>query len=250
MSSPYQPRRLALADEFWFLSHRDFGPGSFLNDGALGIGLAGALLAELTLAGYVLLQAGRVVPTERPPEPGMGMGMGMGGGGGYPRHSVDSPRMPPPRRPGIDPVHGLMMGEIAARPAWYPVADWIAFLATDAEKRVAGRMEEAGLLNAVGGLLRRRTWEPVDASTASSPAVALRYRARAQQMSRELVDPQTAMLAGLALATNLVRDIDVDDMTNLQAALLDMVNSLPDDMLTILRAVQESVTAVTRQIRR
>jgi hypothetical protein len=244
MSSPYQPRRLALADEFWFLSHRDFGPGSFLNDGALGIGLAGALLGELALAGYVLLQAGRVVPTERPPEPAPG------GGYGYPRHSVDSPRYPAQRRPGIDPVHSLMMGEIAARPAWYPVTDWISFLASDAEKRVAGRMEEAGLLNAVGGLLRRRTWEPVDASTASSPAVALRYRARAQQMSREIVDAQTAMLAGLALATNLVRDIDVDDMTNLQAALLDMVNSLPDDMLTILRAVQESVTAVTRQIRR
>lgn len=242
MSAPYLPRRLALADEFWFLSHRDFGPGAFVADNILGVGLAGALIGELALAGYVMLRDGRVIPVQPPAEAGQAA---------FPRHAVDGLRTPPPPpQQGLDPLLAAVMSEIAARPALYPVADWIAFLADAAGRRVAGRLEAAGLVTAVGGRLRRRTWEPVDASTASSPAVALRYHARNRFLERDGVDAQTAMLAGLALATNLTKDIDVDDTMNLQQALLVMVNTLHDDLLALIRGVQDSVTALTRQIRR
>ncbi|MEV8516868.1 GPP34 family phosphoprotein [Dactylosporangium sp. NPDC051484] len=242
--SSYLPRRRPLADEFWFLSHRDYGTGRLLADGILGTALAGALIGELALAGYVRLQAGRVVPIDpaaEPAEPAVT---------GYPRHAANARRIPPPRQVGIDPLHGIVMTEITARGALYPVTDWITFLVKDVAQHVTGRMEAAGLLRPVGGVLRRRKWEPVDASTASSPGVALRYQARALVTAGAPVDQQTALLAGLTLATGLVRQVDVDDMSNLRDALLEVVNTLPDDALTVLRAVQDSVTAQARQVRR
>ncbi|MFF5233275.1 GPP34 family phosphoprotein [Dactylosporangium sp. NPDC000521] len=248
MSSPYLPRRLPLADEFWFLTHRPYGPGTLLADDILGVGLAGAVIGELALAGYVWLQEGRVMPAERPQVEQYRPPLADGG-----RHSMDgSWRSAPIPSRAVDPLHEVVMGEITARGALYPVQDWIAFLAGDADRRVAERLAVAGHVVSAGkGLLRRRqSWEPVDASTASSPAVTLRYHARAPLATREGVDSQTALLAGLALATKLVRDIDMDETIELERALLGMVESLPDSMLSMLSAVQHAVTGLTRQVRR
>jgi len=106
-----------LADDLYLMAHDERTGRLVLSARAAGLGLAGALLAELVLAGCVGIAGGQVAVTGTGP-PGDGLAAG---------------------------VLGVLASERPPR----PVADWLAFLARTAPADVAGRLEQAGYLVAV-----------------------------------------------------------------------------------------------------
>ncbi len=56
-----------LADDVYLLAHHEVSGRPFLHARVLGLGLAGALLAELVLEGKIFIRPGEVVVADRPP---------------------------------------------------------------------------------------------------------------------------------------------------------------------------------------
>jgi hypothetical protein len=158
-----------LADDLYLLAHDDATGRPFLQPRAAGLGLAGALLGELVLAGRIGLRAGGIeILSPTPPEDGLA------------RH-----------------VLGLALRERE----WHPVRDWLIFLAVTAEQDVARRLEHAGYLMQASSRLPRRAgrWIPADPDCAFAPLVRVRTAldpARRTSMT-------DAALAGLAAACGL-----------------------------------------------
>jgi Golgi phosphoprotein 3 GPP34 len=151
-----------VADDLYLMAHHEASGRSFVQPRALGIGLAGALLAELMLADSICSRPdGVLVPG--PTDPGDALA----------------------RR-----VQGLLVGER------HPVRDWLLFMARTAAEEVACRLEQSGYLMRPGGRRPWRSgrWVPVDPDWAFSPLV----RVRSALDTARPVSAHGTVLAGLA----------------------------------------------------
>jgi hypothetical protein len=158
-----------IADDLHLLGHDDRTGRPSLGLRPLGIGLAGGLLAELMLGDSISLQRDGTIVAHR--------------------------RWP------ADELGRRIRDQVAAEDEPHPVRDWLLFFARSATGDVARRLEQAGYLRHARSLIPGRPgrWVPVDANWAFAPVIRVRS---ALDPSRP-VDPQRAVLAGLAGACGL-----------------------------------------------
>jgi hypothetical protein len=157
-----------VADDLWLLCHDDVTGRPCIQPRPLGLGLAGALLAEAALAGVVILGPGPVRA------------------GGY------GPR---------EELAARLLRQVTGEPEPHPVEEWLAYLARTAPADVAGRLEACGYLvrNGWWPPWRSGRWTPTDRDSAFSPV--LRVRAALDAARPPTV--HEALLAGLADACGL-----------------------------------------------
>ena len=162
-----------LADDLYLLAHHEISGKLHLQPRAAGLGLAGALLAELTLSGKIYFQADQIMVADRSP-PGDGLARS---------------------------VLGLLVSE----PEQHAPRDWLLFLARTAAEDVALRLEQSGYLTRISSRRpwRGQRWIPVDADCAFAPFL----RAKSALDSSKPVTAQNAALAGLAAACGLGRQM-------------------------------------------
>jgi hypothetical protein len=158
-----------VADDLYLLAHHDVSGRPLLRPRPLGIGLGGALLAELMLGGGIGLSADGCVTVGR--------------------------------RWRGDDLAGRVRDRVAAEREPVLVRDWLLFFARSAPAEVAQRLARAGYLRHAASLLPGRggRWVPVDPSVAFAPIIRVRS---ALDPARPL-DPRHAALAGLAQACGL-----------------------------------------------
>jgi len=162
-----------LADDLYLLAHHEITGKPHLQPRAAGLGLAGALLAELTLSGKIYLQADQIMMADRSP-PGDGLARS---------------------------VLGLLVSE----PEQHAPRDWLLFLARTAAEDVALRLEQSGYLTRISSRRpwRGQRWIPVDSDCAFAPFL----RAKSALDSSKPITAQNAALAGLAAACGLGRQM-------------------------------------------
>jgi hypothetical protein len=158
-----------LADDLYLMAHHERTGRPLLQPRAAGLGLAGALLAELIMAGKIRI---------------------------WPDGIVVADPAPPGERLARD-VLGLVLGEHEQHPA----RDWLVFLARTAPSDVARRLEHSGYLTRASARRpwRGERWVPVDADCAFAPVARVKS---ALDPSRPAT-AQGAALAGLAAACGL-----------------------------------------------
>lgn len=158
------------ADDLYLMAHHEVSGKPYVQPRALGLGLAGGLLAELLLGGSIsLVPDGVVVAAGRAaPEDGLARS-----------------------------VLGLIAGEHERR----PVRDWLLFVARSAAGELGRRLEASGYVTRAGGrgLWRSRRWVPVEADWAFAPLL----RVRSALDSTRPLSAEGAVLAGLAVACGL-----------------------------------------------
>ena len=159
-----------VADDLYLLAHEESSGKAVLQPAALGTGLAGALLAELMLVGWIALrQDGAVMITRDAPQ-------------------------------GAVQQYALLK-RIADKPGPQSVRSWLRLLAHSAEQDVAVRLEEAGYLEHVRGRVpwRQGRWVPVNPDWAFAPVL----RARAALDPTRPLTAHSAALVGLTAACGL-----------------------------------------------
>jgi hypothetical protein len=165
-----------LADDLFLLAHDGQTGKPRLHPRVTGIGLAGALLVELTMLGRTDVRGGTLVVADD-------------------------------RRP-ADPLLASVLGRVLAEREAHQVGAWLSFLAPGAADEVARRAAGNGLLVRVAqrGLRWGTRWAPADRSTAAWPAVRL----RTLLTRTEPMGVGDAALAGLALACGLIQQMLAD----------------------------------------
>jgi hypothetical protein len=158
-----------VADDLYLLAHDERTGRASIGPRPLGIGLAGALLADLMLGGSI--------------------GIGRDG-------SVTAHRSWP-----ADDFGRRVRDQIAAEPDPRPPRDWLLFVARGAAEEVASRLERAGYLEHVRSWVpgRPARWVPLDVNLAFAPNLRV---GSALDPSRPF-DPRAAALTGLAAACGL-----------------------------------------------
>lgn len=158
-----------VADDLCLMAHHELNGKPYVQPRALGLGLAGGLLAELMLLGNISVRHEEVVAANRPAPKEV-----------LARHVLD-----------------LVLNERQR----HPVRDWLLFVGGTAAGDVARRLERSGYVTRAGRRVpwRDGRWVPVDADSAFAPL--LRVRA-AQDVTRPL-SAYCATLAGLAMACGL-----------------------------------------------
>ena len=132
-----------LADDLYLMSHHERTGRLLLSSRAAGLGLAGALLAELVLAGCVDVTGGQ----------------------------LDATGLAQPD----DVLAARVLSVLASEQPPRPVADWLAFLSRTAPADVAGRLERAGYLVAAPALpWRAARWRPADPDCAFAPVTRVK----------------------------------------------------------------------------
>jgi Golgi phosphoprotein 3 (GPP34) len=156
-------------DDLWLLAHDDVTGKPVIQPRPLGLGLAGALLGELALAGAVSVRGeGITVVAVR-------------------------------RRP-ADALLARVLGQLESEPQSHPVGEWLAYLARTAPAEVAARLERSGYLAHGKGLLPwRNRWVPTDRDSAFAPVL----RVRAVLDASRPLTADGVLLAGLADACGL-----------------------------------------------
>jgi Golgi phosphoprotein 3 GPP34 len=159
-----------VADDLYLIAHDDRTGRPHLQPRALGIGLAGALLAELMLAGWIGLRRDRTVVFAA----------------GVTRYTV---------------MRHALLRQIADEPGPQPVQAWLRFLAHSAARDVALRLEQAGYLEHVRSWVPGRPGRqvPVNSDWAFAPML----RVRSALDPARPVTAHAAALTGLAVAAGL-----------------------------------------------
>jgi hypothetical protein len=158
-----------VADDLYLLAHDDRTGRPLLAPRALGIGLAGALLAELMLGGSISLRRDGSVAAHR----------------SWP----------------ADDLARRVRDQVAAEREPHPLREWLLFFARTAAGDVAWRLEQAGYLRHVRSWIPGRPghWVPVNADWAYAPVV----RVRSALDPGRPAGPGEAAVAGLARACGL-----------------------------------------------
>jgi hypothetical protein len=198
-------RSARLADDLFLLAHDDVSGKPRLHSRVAGLGLAGALLADLMLLGRVqVYRTGLVV--------------------------VDP-----------QPVGDALLGEVfyaVAESPNHPIGEWLTFLAPTLPRRVAQRILDAGMVTEVRSMLSREPrWRPTDSTTAAAPAVRL----RAQLTREEMLSPQDAALAGLIVACGLTQHVLWDSAPRTKQYLDMVVAAMPDPLRELVTATETAV---------
>lgn len=157
-----------LADDLYLMAHHDSTGRPYLQPRAAGIGLAGALLAELLLAGGAGLSSDGTVTAGAAPPAGQLTAQ----------------------------IHSQVMSEREPLPA----GEWLQFLGRTAAGEVARRLAGAGyLIRAPRRPWRAGRWVPADSDCAFMPL----NRARSALDSTRAPAVYAAVLAGLGAACGL-----------------------------------------------
>jgi hypothetical protein len=227
--------RRTLSDEYWMLSHHDYDGKTLVDEEVLETGLAGAVLAELLLAGRLDIIDKRVVVRDL--------------------------------RPTGNPLLDLVVSMVANTPTKLTPLKWIQNI-RDAQysspersgpisltDTVGLRLAAAGLVEeqVVRGLFRTGTrLVPAAWTRAAAPAVRIGYYlGRLNEM-----DTETRLLAGLALAVGLDGQIGAGYPLPVRPAIeaaSEQLHPHPvghEVLSTLLNAVDKAVAAVAMRIRR
>lgn len=158
-----------VADDLYLMAHDDAAGRPFLQPRALGLGVAGGLLAELMLAGKLRLSGGWLTPADPAPP--------------------------------HDDLGRFVLGLVLSEREPHPARDWLAFLARTSASDVAVRLGRAGYLAQVAA---RRPWHasrwvPADPDCAFAPL----GRARPALEAPGQASAHGTILAGLAVACGL-----------------------------------------------
>jgi hypothetical protein len=197
-----------VADELYLIGHHEVTGRVHLSPRAVGLGLAGSLLAELILAGAVAVEAGTVMPAG----PGRA----------------------------DDQLTAAVAGQIAGETPHRPVADWLAFLARTAPADVAARLASAGYLAPAP----RRPWlaprwQPTDPDCAFAPIVRLKAALHPDQPG----DAQSIALAGLAAACGLGPRLALYLPAGARTRTDALVSLLPPELRELIAQTQAAVDA-------
>ncbi|SBT40579.1 GOLPH3/VPS74 family protein [Micromonospora auratinigra] len=182
--------RLPLRDELFLLGHNDDTGQPHLHRQALALGLAGAVLIDLVLAGRIVLD-----PDDSRPA-----------GDRWVRLYLD-------RQVG-DLIADTAIASIRHARAAPPLRTWLRGFADDLYERTRAGLVAAGILRhtthrRLGGLLRAETYLPTD----SRWSVVARARLRYLAAGREQPDNHSAALAGLVAVLHLADHLYLDDDT-------------------------------------
>jgi Golgi phosphoprotein 3 (GPP34) len=158
-----------LADDLYLVAHHEQTGKPHLQPRALGLGLAGTLLAELMLSRSIRLWRGVITAAD-----------------------------------GILPGDDLarsVLGQVASEREHLPPRDWLLYLARTAAGDVARQLEQSGYLTRVSTwrFSRGERWVPLDADCAFAPLV----RVKSALAPSGPVAAQNAALGGLAAACGL-----------------------------------------------
>ncbi len=197
-----------LADDLFFIVHDEHNARLRVHRRVAGIGLAGALLGELSLTGNIHAAAGSLAILDQvPPE---------------------------------DDLAYRVLYQLAAEPQHQSVRTWLTFLAQGAIDRVGMRLAHARRVSAAKS---RRPWgtsvryQAIDLRTAAWPAARLNLRVNRG-------DPLTvadAMLAGLVAATGLTKKVWWDGNALTTHHLTAAVASLPMSLREVLSHTEAAV---------
>jgi hypothetical protein len=178
----------------------------------MGLGLAGALLGELVLAGHLDIAEGALTVL-----------------------NLAAP---------ADVVAHSTLDQIRAEPRVRDVRSWLAFLAQDAEETVGQRLLRAGLVERHTSRWRRSAvrWMPLDGLAAARPSGRL-YMALSRNEALTVSD---AVLGGLVTAVGLTRTVLFDSGARSASAqrLLAWVAALPLPLHELVAQTEAAVGAL------
>ncbi len=194
-----------LADDLYLMAHHDVTGKPLLQPRAIGLGLAGALLAELVRLGKIRLVPGGLAVADAAP-PGDAL---------------------------ADSVLGLMLGE----PEQHPAQTWLQYLARTAAADVARRLARADYLTWTRRGWRGGRWVPVDAECAFAPLARVKS---ALDPSRTL-NVHGAALAGLAAACGLGSRLSLYLPPKTDRALAGAVQRLDPGLRELIAQTQAAV---------
>jgi hypothetical protein len=198
---------LRLDEEYFLLAHDDYTGRPHIKADVLGTGLAGALLAELLIAGCLDIVDGTVQVRDLT-------------------------------------LAGSAMARAAAeaiQQRFHPVGWWVECLRQSAYLSAGEQMARQNLVSPTStGLFRTVTRHvATDALVAAGPRVRLRYAA--ESIQRVPPDPRAATLAALALTTGLGGIIADAANRLVRDGLLAMARSVPPDMRAVVAGVDAAL---------
>lgn len=204
-----------IADDLFLVIGDDWGKLRVNRDVAQ-IGLAGGLLAELILSGYVTVERNYLIAT-RSGEP-------------------------------IDPLAGAVIRQVRAEQHELPVRKWIAFLAATSlgadylYDNVGHRLTRAGRVTRTerGVLWRRRTlYVPTDSNDAGWAWARI-----SSALSRgQALSSTDVAFAGLMLATGLHRYVLLGDGNEIEHQLRDHVADARADIHALIEHIEDAVNS-------
>jgi Golgi phosphoprotein 3 (GPP34) len=197
-----------LADDLYLLAHDDVRGKPRLHPRIAGVALAGALLAELVLAGRIAIHP----------------------------NSVDVVDARPVPNALATQVLTLLLGE--ARP--HPVGTWLTFFAPDSTAWVAERLGASGVLTLVRSRLGRAPrWVPTDMPTAAAPSVLL----HAGLTAGRALTLSDVTLAGLATACGLIQQVLWDAPPQSRDYLVHLLSRLPEPLRLLIAETEAAMGA-------
>lgn len=196
-----------LADDIYLMAHHEVSGKPFLQPRAIGLGLAGGLLAELVLIDVIRVGGDPVAVTDR-----------------------------------IRPDDGLMRAvqlELLRERQRHGVRDWLAFLAQSAAEHVARRLEHSGylILTQSRRPWRANRWVPVDADCVFAPLI----RVRAALDPLRPGGQESTALAGLATACGLGPRLLAYGPPGARRQLQERIRQLNPDLRALIGHTQAAV---------
>ncbi|MGC4865590.1 GOLPH3/VPS74 family protein [Micromonospora sp. DT53] len=207
--------RLPLRDELFLLSHNDDTGQPHVHRQALALGMAGAVLTDLFLAGRIALDDGRP------------------GGHQWLWLHLD--------RPVGDLIADTAIASVRyANPA-PTLRGWLTWFAEDLYERTRAGLHAGGILRhtthrRLGGLARRDRYLATDTKWAVVARARLRYLAA----GRDQPDNHTAALAGLVAVLGLTEHLYLDENT---AALTGQLRAIAEQHHRQVRDITAAVDA-------
>jgi hypothetical protein len=219
---------LEVADMYWLLSHGDHTGKPHIAPEFIQVALAGAVLSELTMLGFLVISEDNCVRRA---------------------HRYEGP----------DGVHHWVDSEIGSIAAPVLVLNWVKHLATRAAGEVVTRLRTAGLVEEHSGIRGKRS-VPVDSLLTASLRVRVIHQIEspdipafsAHSWETRLAAYRVTTLAALLAATELDEVVAKESGRQaLRGQIIAVARTyLPAPLLAIANAVRTAATQSTLTIRR